>query len=205
VHRRDDPQILQTPVGDLLGNQRFRNHAGDVPSRIQNRICQGAHEPDPGTTINQRQLASNESLAQCAGGGQVLRARPGVGSREHADALHAAHASLPSETSVDDGNDPADDALVDPPSTLRLVERRVRQPVDDRLPLYSTLCLDQQHLPSCPRVGIAPQLSLPSIHPTARDCFVTAQHGATRQATEGVTGDDGRAVDVATQGFGAKR
>ena len=63
VERVDDPQVGQAAMGELAIDQPARDHADDLAARLERRVGDRAHQPDPAAAVDDADPACGQTAA----------------------------------------------------------------------------------------------------------------------------------------------
>jgi len=88
MHRPDDAQIRQPGVRHFLVCQCLRNHADHVPTGVEHRIRQLAHQSDVAAAVDEAESPYRQDAAELLRQFDVLLIGPWTGSAEHTDTSH---------------------------------------------------------------------------------------------------------------------
>jgi hypothetical protein len=85
VHARDDTQLGDAVVRDLLRRERTRDDADDLAARGERGVGEDAHQPDPPSAVHEADPSRGEDRAERARGIGVRGTRARVRPAEDAE------------------------------------------------------------------------------------------------------------------------
>jgi hypothetical protein len=88
VHRADDVERRQPPVGHLRLLEELRDDAGDLASGVEHGVGHHAHESDVAATAHQADAPAGQRVTEPRRRVREPRRLPGVGPAEHAQPQH---------------------------------------------------------------------------------------------------------------------
>src|SRR3546814_17136837 len=89
VHPRDEMELVDAAVRDLCADERVGDHPDNLAARLERRIGDRAHQPEPPAAIDDADAAARQRTADVARGFDIDGIGGGRGPAIDGEAFHS--------------------------------------------------------------------------------------------------------------------